>query len=104
MPTKEEFTDEDMAAVGRATMAAIETHADIGWHPSDCPSEIVGDLRNQRDELRDLLLWVLFHHQGATSPVGQPIRRALGIGKYDQLTVDQIRAGSRQAELVMQPN
>ena len=47
----DEYTDEDMAAVGRATMAAIKAHANIGWAPADCPSEIVGDLRNERDEL-----------------------------------------------------
>ena len=46
-----EYTDDDMAAVGRATMAAIKANANIGWTPADCPSEIVGDLRNERDEL-----------------------------------------------------
>ena len=45
-----EYTDDDMAAVGRATMAAIKAHANIGWSPADCPSEIIGDLRNERDE------------------------------------------------------
>ena len=44
-----EFTDEDMAAVGRALMRAIATHADKGWSPAECPSEIVGDMRNERD-------------------------------------------------------
>lgn len=47
-----EYTDEDMAEVGRALMRAIEAHADEGWHAMDCPSEIVGDLRGERDELR----------------------------------------------------
>ena len=51
MPQKEEFADDDMAAVGRATMAAIKSCAPPGWAPSNCPSEIVCDLRNQRDEL-----------------------------------------------------
>ena len=46
-----EYTEEDMAAVGRATMAAIKAHANIGWAPADCPSGIIGDLRNERDEL-----------------------------------------------------
>ena len=36
--------DAEMAEVGRALMAAIETHAPEGWAPADCPSEIVGDL------------------------------------------------------------
>lgn len=48
----QEFSDEDMAAVGRALMHAISAHAYPGWSPADCPSEIVGDLRNECDELR----------------------------------------------------
>ena len=39
---------------------------------------------------RDALLWVLWHHQGGSSPVGQPIRRALGIGQFDHLTAAQV--------------
>lgn len=38
-----------MAAVGRALINAINVHADPGWHPNDCPSEIVADLRAERD-------------------------------------------------------
>lgn len=97
-----DFTDEDMAAVGRATMAAIKVHANIGWAPADCPSEIVGDLRNDRDELaaeierlRGCLLWLLWRHQGASSPTGQPIRRALGIEQHAPMTEAQIEAGQR---------
>lgn len=41
---------DDMAEVGRALMQAIATHAPAGWAPADCPSEIVGDLRNALDE------------------------------------------------------
>ena len=46
-----------------------------------------------QDEVRrmhGLLLWALYHHQGASSPVGQPIRRALGIGEHDHMTPEQI--------------
>lgn len=43
---------EDMADVGQATMDAIRAHAYPGWSPAQCPSEIVGDLRNECDELR----------------------------------------------------
>lgn len=43
---------EDMAAVGRALMEAVKTYAPKHWHPNDCPSEIVGDLANECDELR----------------------------------------------------
>jgi|JI6StandDraft_1071083.scaffolds.fasta_scaffold200886_2 hypothetical protein len=47
----QDFTDEDMAAVGRALMNAISAHAYPGWSPAQCPSEIVGDLRSRCDEL-----------------------------------------------------
>jgi len=41
-------------------------------------------------ELESLLLWSLYHHQGGKSPVGQPIRRALGVGQFDNITDEQI--------------
>lgn len=41
----------EMADVGRALIKAIEVHAYPGWGPAECPSEIVGDLRNECDEL-----------------------------------------------------
>lgn len=45
---------EDMAAVGRALMDAIESFSDEpplkGWAPAQCPSEIVGDLVNMLEE------------------------------------------------------
>ncbi len=43
---------EQMADVGQALMDAIRAHAYPGWSPAQCPSEIVGDLRNECDELR----------------------------------------------------
>lgn len=42
---------EDMANVGRALMTAIKAYAPEGWHPNDCPSEIVGDLTVEVMEL-----------------------------------------------------
>lgn len=37
-----------------------------------------------------LLLWSLWHHQGASSPVGQPIRRALKLDEHEHLTPEQV--------------
>lgn len=58
---------------------------------------VISDLLNQAKEknaeverLRSLLLLALYHHQGGSSPVGQPIRAALGIGQFDKLTPEQI--------------
>ena len=42
------------------------------------------------EQARGLLLWALYHHQGGSSEVGQPIRKFLGIGEYDHLTPEQI--------------
>jgi hypothetical protein len=43
------------------------------------------------------LLWVLWHHLGASSPVGQPIRRYLGMGQHDRMTPEGIEAAKRWA-------
>jgi len=55
------------------------------------------------EKLIGLLLWALYHHQGGSSPVGQPVRRALGIGQHDHMTAEQIRAGSDAVAKVMTP-
>jgi len=50
-------------------------------------------------ELTDVapLLWVLWRHLGAGSPVGQPIRRYLGMEQHDRMTPEQIEAATRWA-------
>ena len=50
-------------------------------------------------EDRAALLWVLWHHQGAGSPIGQPIRRQLGMGRHDKLSLEQYAAARRFASL-----
>jgi hypothetical protein len=51
-----EYSDEDMAQVGRDLMEEIETHSGQwplkGWGPMDTPSEVVTDLVNMAAELR----------------------------------------------------
>lgn len=44
------------------------------------------------------LLWVLYNHQGGSSPVGQPIRAALGIGPHKRLTDEQIEQAKLWAQ------
>lgn len=46
---------------------------------------------------RAALLWVLWHHQGGSSEVGQPIRFALGMGQFDHLSDHQIAEAKRWA-------
>lgn len=49
------------------------------------------------DTARAALLWVLWHHQGGSSPVGQPIRFALGMGAHDRLTDLHVAEAKRWA-------
>jgi len=37
-----------------------------------------------------MLCNVLWHHQGGSSPVGQPIREILGLGQHDGMTDEQL--------------
>ena len=64
----------------------------------------VAQLETEIEDLKALLLWALWHHQGASSAVGQPIRVALGIGPHDALTVGQVHAGSDVVARLMRHN
>ena len=63
-------------------------------HP---PAAEVQRLRDAETK-RGLLLWALYHAQGASSQVGQPIRRNLGIGRHERLTPEQIKDAARAAQ------
>jgi len=51
------------------------------------------------DSARAALLWVLWHHQGGSSPVGQPIRFALGMGQHERLSDWQLSEARRWGQL-----
>ena len=55
--------------------------------PAPEPDEMSPDFT---DTARNALLWVLWHHQGASSKVGQAMRFALGMGDHDRLNGEQI--------------
>ena len=38
------------------------------------------------------LLWLLWNHQGSSSPVGQPIRKYLGMGQFQRMSKEQVEA------------
>ncbi len=57
----------------------------------------VGHQRRINWHLRGLLLWVLWHHQGASSTIGQPLRRALGLDQFDHLTPEQVETAKAAA-------
>lgn len=47
------------------------------------------------DSARAALLWVLWHHQGGSSHIGQPIRFALGMGQHEHLNDWQVAEAKR---------
>lgn len=51
------------------------------------------------DTARAALLWVLWHHQGGSSPIGQPLRFALGMDAHSSLNEWQIADAKRWAAL-----
>lgn len=58
----------------------------------------VESLRADAELKRGLLLWALYHAQGGSSPVGQPIRRHLGIEQHAHLTPEQIKDAARATQ------
>lgn len=56
------------------------------------------DHHPKRLQMEAALLWTLYHHQGGSSPIGQPIRRLLGIGQHDPLTAEQLEQAKKFGE------
>ena len=84
-----EYTEEEMADVGRALIKAIEANMGGGWWPMDCPSEIVGDLCNKRDELQaeiDRLKQEKEYRY--VEQVLSPIRRLLKVAEHAESMAD----------------
>jgi len=91
-------------------IAAI-TGVDIGEHSSaNCPwqnaieaaeayqpAQAVEMSPDFTDTARAAIAWVLWHHQGGGSPVGQPLRYSLGMGQHDRMTDPQIAEAKRFA-------
>lgn len=51
------------------------------------------------DTSRAALLWVLWHHQGASSAIGGAMRFALGMGQHDRLSESQLNEAKRWAAI-----
>lgn len=69
------------------------------WREKDCTCGSL--LRAENQQLRGLLLWALYHSQGGSSPVGQPIRRVLGIDTHARLTEEEVVIAKMAAESAM---
>lgn len=95
---------------------------DGAWRPLPAPPEgvhlrDVDELEAENERLRGLLkegpefgdwsraalLWVLWIHQSPNSPVGGPIRFALGMGQSEQMSAEQIAAAKRWYATVTNP-
>ena len=71
-----------------------------GWTPPGKPAPEPVEMSPEfTDTPRAALLWVLWHHQGGSSPVGQPIRFALGMGRHEPLNEYQIAEAKRWGQL-----
>ena len=53
-------------------------------------------------DVQAALCFVLWHHQGGSSAIGQPIREMLGLGQFDRMTSDQYFEAKRVAEALAQ--
>lgn len=58
-------------------------------------SPVVAQQQPRSPDVRAAMLFALWHHQGGSSNIGQPIRAALGIGPHAPLTKDQIEEARR---------
>lgn len=76
----------------------------LAAQPSPAAVEPVAQQQPTSPDVHDALLFCLWHHQGGSSKIGQPIRAALGIGEFDRLTDDQLAAAKRiQSAITSQP-
>jgi len=74
-------------------------------NPDDPDGKLAATPRKLRPEVRAALLFALWHHQGGSSPVGQPIRAILGIGQHDSLVgADLVNAQRVHGLLSAPPN
>mgnify|MGYP005608882687 FL=1 len=54
------------------------------------PDAVCIEHHPKRQQMESALLWTLWHHQGGSSHIGQPIRKLLGIGQHDRMTDEQL--------------
>jgi hypothetical protein len=77
-PTQTPEYRENLAQIAEALMEETARHCP-GYHPNNCPSEIVADLVNERDDTRKVLLMAASQHQGGHSGTGGAIADLFGI-------------------------
>lgn len=63
--------------------------------------DLLAEVKRQAAEIERLkaaLLWTLWRSQGGSSTIEQPLRRVLGIRKFEALTPEQIECAKRFGE------
>lgn len=66
-------------------------------------AEPVAQQQPTSPDVREALLFALWHHQGSGSQIGQPIRHALGIGQHDPLTDEQLECAKLVSSALSTP-
>ena len=87
---------------GTLSCRCPEGQAGAYWVPlyaRPSPAEPVEMSPDFTDTARSALLWVLWHHQGGSSPVGQPIRQALGMDAHERLSERQVQEAKKWAAI-----
>jgi hypothetical protein len=72
-----------------------EGEGDLTEAEQQGPEEMSPDFT---DSARGAIAWVLWHHQGGSSAIGQPLRFALGMGAHEPLPEWRIAEGKRWAK------
>jgi hypothetical protein len=52
-------------------------------------------------DVHDALCFALWHHQGGSSTIGQPIRKMLDLGPHDHMDKDEI-AGAKRVQSALE--
>jgi hypothetical protein len=92
--------DNELYVLDRAVIRALEQALTQQRAPSSPrqEGEAVEMSPEFTDSARAAIAWVLYHHQGGSSPVGQALRFALGMGAHEPLPDWRIAEAKRWAE------
>jgi hypothetical protein len=85
--------DDGLSADGRRCVVSALLTTYIDFSPKLQPPENLA----REPNWKGALLWALYHHQGGNSPVGRPIRKMLGIGRFVDLSAEQVHEATRFA-------
>ena len=91
-------------AVRQRVQTIREQAAIIATPQASTPAAVAPEpmaLARVSGNVRAALLFALWHHQGGSSPVGQTVRRILGMGEHARLNDDQAAAAKRMQDALL---